>query len=164
MSTPFKMKGFPQHAGVTPLKKNQIPPKLGESYKDYLKRGFKESKDPYGKDVMSRKPFDKISRSTDVVDQATGKRYSESQLKKMVSQQEKARLTKFKNIGKKVLKVGGRIAGAAGLAGMAYEAYKSGQKHSGGKAGSKEGQAKWKADKEKGKAAWEAAKNKAKKK
>jgi len=60
-----------------------------------------------------------------------------------------------KNLGKLatgVIKKGvGRLAAGpvAGLAGAAYGAYKSGQKHSGGKAGSKEGQAKWKAQKEK---------------
>ena len=58
-------------------------------------------------------------------------------------------------LGKVVTKVAkkgvGRLAGgtAGVLAGLAYEAYKSGKKHSGGKAGSKEGQAKWKAQKEK---------------
>ncbi len=55
----------------------------------------------------------------------------------------------------KVTKKGvGKLAGAAlgpaaTVAGLAYGAYKSGQKHSGGKAGSKEGQAKWKTAKKK---------------
>ena len=39
-----------------------------------------------------------------------------------------------KKVGKKALKVGGRVAGGLGIAQLGYEAYKSGQKHSGGKA------------------------------
>ena len=54
-----------------------------------------------------------------------------------------------KKVGKKALKVGGRVAGVLGVAQLAYGAYKSGQKHSGGKVGSKETQAKWKAQKAK---------------
>jgi len=40
-----------------------------------------------------------------------------------------------KNFGKKVLKGAGRLAGGLGLAAMAYDAYKSGQEHSGGRVG-----------------------------
>ena len=39
-----------------------------------------------------------------------------------------------KKVGKKVLKVGGRVAGVLGVAGTLYDMYKSGQEHSGGKA------------------------------
>ena len=43
-------------------------------------------------------------------------------------------LAKGKKFAKKALKIGGRSLGLASLGVMAYDAYKSGQKHSGGKA------------------------------
>ena len=54
-----------------------------------------------------------------------------------------------KNVAKKALKAGGRLLGGIGVGATLYDFYKSGKKHSGGKAGSKEGQAKWKAAKKK---------------
>ena len=52
----------------------------------------------------------------------------------MVSKKPTSTLGRVANIGKKALKTGGRLAGGLGLVAMAYDAYKSGQKHSGGKA------------------------------
>jgi hypothetical protein len=52
----------------------------------------------------------------------------------LVSKKPTSTLGRVANIGKKALKAGGRFAGGIGAAGMLYEAYKSGQKHSGGKA------------------------------
>jgi hypothetical protein len=48
-TTPFKT------MGSSPLK--QIPVKKGESYKNYLDRAFKQTKDPYGQDVLSKKGY-----------------------------------------------------------------------------------------------------------
>tara|TARA_Y100000593_G_C4122458_1_gene243384 strand:- start:31 stop:531 length:501 start_codon:yes stop_codon:yes gene_type:complete len=50
---PFKMKGFSGFGSESPLK-SSIPVKKGESYKNYLDRAFKQSKDPYGKDVGNK--------------------------------------------------------------------------------------------------------------
>tara|TARA_R100000995_G_C3440352_1_gene102979 strand:+ start:12 stop:785 length:774 start_codon:yes stop_codon:yes gene_type:complete len=52
----------------------------------------------------------------------------------LVSKKPTSTLGRVANIGKKALKAGGRFAGGIGAASMLYEAYKSGQKHSGGKA------------------------------
>jgi len=60
-----------------------------------------------------------------------------------------ARKKAAKKIAKKALKAGGRLLGGIGVGATLYDFYKSGKKHSGGKAGSKEGQAKWKAAKKK---------------
>ena len=51
----------------------------------------------------------------------------------LVSKKPTSTLGRIANIGKKALKASGRFAGGIGAAGMLYEAYKSGQKHSGGK-------------------------------
>ena len=48
-NTPFKT------MGSSPLK--QIPVKKGESYKNYLDRAFKQTKDPYGQDVLDKKGY-----------------------------------------------------------------------------------------------------------
>ena len=61
MSTPFKMKGFSGFGNKSPLNKN-IPVSKGESYSNYLKRAFSQSKDPYGQDVGA-KEFYKRSTS-----------------------------------------------------------------------------------------------------
>ena len=55
-------------------------------------------------------------------------------VKDLVSKKPTSTLGRVANIGKKALKTGGRLAGGLGLVAMAYDAYKSGQKHSGGKA------------------------------
>ena len=48
-TTPFKT------MGSSPAK--QIPVTKGESYKEYLNRAFKETKDPYAQDVLSKKGY-----------------------------------------------------------------------------------------------------------
>ena len=42
--------------------------------------------------------------------------------------------SKLKDVATKVLKIGGKLVGGLGVAGTLYDMYKSGQKHSGGKA------------------------------
>tara|TARA_Y100000592_G_scaffold33798_1_gene53677 strand:+ start:1045 stop:1581 length:537 start_codon:yes stop_codon:yes gene_type:complete len=49
----FKMKGM-SFGNESPLKQS-IEVKKGESYKNYLNRAFKETKDPYAQDVGSKK-------------------------------------------------------------------------------------------------------------
>ena len=46
----------------------------------------------------------------------------------------RATRSKIAKVGKKALKVGGKIAGGLGVGATLYDFYKSGQKHSGGKA------------------------------
>lgn len=60
-STPFKMKGFSGFGNKSPLKQG-IPVKQGESYKNYLDRAFKQTKDPYGQDVLSKRGYSTQAR------------------------------------------------------------------------------------------------------
>ena len=53
MSGPFKMKGF-SGFGNSPLKQS-IPVNPKESYPDYLKRAFKQTNSPYGRDVGDKR-------------------------------------------------------------------------------------------------------------
>ena len=107
MSTPFKMKGFSGFGNSSPAK--QIKPVKGETYPKYVKRAFKQSKDPYGQDVLSKKGFKNLTKKA-----TTGK------ITKQIAK------TGAKNI---VSKVASRIAAP----GILYDLYKSGQEHSGGK-------------------------------
>jgi len=46
----------------SPLKQG-IPPKGSESYPDYLKRAFKETKDPYAQDVHDKTGYKKAKKT-----------------------------------------------------------------------------------------------------
>jgi len=50
------MNGFSGFGNESPLNKN-IPVKKGESYKGYLDRAFKKTKDPYAQDVLGKKGY-----------------------------------------------------------------------------------------------------------
>ena len=111
----------------------------GNMPKDFNIKGGPSKTPGYSSTKMAKNPASTLDRTTKAMQNIP------KQFTKATS----------KNLGKLatgVIKKGvGRLAAGpvAGLAGAAYGAYKSGKKHSGGKAGSKEGQAKWKAQKEK---------------
>jgi len=146
--------------------KQKIPTTGKESYKEYLNRAFKESKDPYGKDVMDKKgwkkgwekSFDKwhktlkkspsvISKTPATTLQKTTKAFSNTP-KQLIRQASKANVgKKVLSAGKKVAKVGSKLLGGLAIGATLYDFYTSGQRHSGGKVGSKEAQAKWESQK-----------------
>tara|TARA_R100000458_G_C8264055_1_gene239303 strand:+ start:144 stop:986 length:843 start_codon:yes stop_codon:yes gene_type:complete len=93
-----------------------------------------ESKEDVKKENWADKTVSSEEGDTTALDTAQavatseGKRYAKS---KAVEQGVKATSGQAKNL----LKVGGRFMGAAGIVQMGYEAYKSGQEHSGGRVG-----------------------------
>ena len=89
MSTPFKMKGFSGFGNESPLNKN-IPVGKGESYKSYLDRAFKQSKDPYGGGVGDKK-------------------FHADQTKQHKADAKKARRGVYKGVKKKITKVAKKL-------------------------------------------------------
>ena len=125
MSTLFKMKGF-SGFGNSPIK--QVTGAHGTEATEHWKQ-YKASKITDGG-----------------VTEATTKKAVVEGGKKGLKKTAKEVVSK---VGKKALKVGGRLLGGAGIVSSLYGMYKSGKEHSGGKAGSKEGQEKWRKTKEK---------------
>jgi len=152
--------------------KQKIPTTGKESYKEYLNRAFKKSKDPYGKDVMDKKGWKKELGKKISTKNIKGNPYkgwhpqdikvdklaTRTDLSKVQFEKKLAKITKtvdpYPNVGKKVLsagkkvaKVGSKLLGGLAIGATLYDFYTSGQRHSGGKVGSKEAQAKWESQK-----------------
>jgi len=98
------------------------------------------------------KGFTKQQKVLSNIDKATKGKFNKQIVKAGSSKLANTKLTK--QVVKQGIKKGvGRLAGAAlgpaaTLAGLAYGAYKSGQKHSGGKVGTEKSRAKWQKAKE----------------
>jgi hypothetical protein len=143
MGAPFKMKGF-SGFGNSPMK--QI--KVGEE-------GFKarQASKLKGKEFVKnlKTKGDLATKAKTNIKPDLGL-YKKAKLKTNVATDFKVNLKKGKDAlsrtakgfgnttkqlakgAKQALKIGGRLAGGLGIAAMGYDAYKSGQKHSGGKA------------------------------
>ena len=107
---------------------------------------------------MAKKPFKLKSGNTTPFKQMGSSPVKQDEM--MVSDKDKQRgwtlamMAKEtgKHLGKDITmlsKASSKVLGAASVPWMLYDFYKSGKEHSGGKAGSKEGQDKWEATKKK---------------
>jgi len=121
---------YPDKATVQKLKKGpyakggqNAQTKIAESYTRVSKTG-------------TPKGFTKQQKVLSKIDKVTKGKFNKQVVKAGSSKLANTKITKqvVKNVAKKALKGAGRLAGGLGLASMAYDAYKSGQKHSGGKA------------------------------
>jgi len=136
----FRQSPFPMIDGTTGHKKELASPTkqaIGGDAGEAIDHWKKYKKTSQGvRKAISKKPASTLGRTTKAM-QNIPKQFAKQAKTKMLKQVAR--------------KGAGRLAGGpvGAVAGLAYGAYKSGQKHSGGKAGSKEGQAKWKAQKEK---------------
>ena len=123
MGAPFKMKGF-SGFGNSPMK--QI--KVGEE-------GFKARQ---ASKLKGQEFVKNLKTKGDLANTKMAKDFKVN-LKKgkdVLSRTTKALGNTSKQLAKgakQALKIGGRLAGGLGIATMGYDAYKSGQKHSGGK-------------------------------
>ena len=100
------------------------------SKKDLVKRAIAESKanPPKPSSIETVRTLAETKKPDDTA----ARQLASKKLNKAFNKRQ--RIKAIKKVGKKALKVGGRIAGGLGVAQLGYEAYKSGQKHSGGKA------------------------------
>ena len=108
----FKPKGPKKKSPV----KQQIPTKPGESYKNYISRAFKKSKDPYGKDVM-----DKRIHAKQTADKVSKKPVSK------VSGTKQALKNTPKQFAKRAKYAGKQLAKRLGPVGAAVTAYEVGK-------------------------------------